>query len=58
MMQWVRIFSSRRKPDRLREVQSIRIATEISDYELALKPLRAITLMENPSPVTHPMALL
>jgi hypothetical protein len=25
---------------------------------LALKPLRAITLMENPQPVTRPMALL
>jgi len=34
------------------------LATEIGDYELALKPLRAITLMENPSPVTRPMALL
>jgi tetratricopeptide (TPR) repeat protein len=35
-----------------------RLATEIGDYELALKPLRAITLMDNPSPVTRPMALL
>ena len=34
------------------------LATEIGDYELALKPLRAITLMENPLPVTRPMALL
>ena len=34
------------------------LATEIGDYELALKPLRAITLMDNPSPVTRPMALL
>jgi hypothetical protein len=34
------------------------LATELGDYELALKPLRAITLMENPSPVTRPMALL
>ncbi len=34
------------------------LATEIGDYELALKPLRAITLMENPYPVTRPMALL
>jgi tetratricopeptide (TPR) repeat protein len=34
------------------------IATEIGDYELALKPLRAITLMDNPLPVTRPMALL
>ncbi len=34
------------------------LATEIGDYELALKPLRAITLMENPAPVTRPMALL
>ena len=30
------------------------LATEIGDYELALKPLRAITLMDNPSPVTRP----
>ncbi|HEY0195162.1 MAG TPA: hypothetical protein VGC42_28805, partial [Kofleriaceae bacterium] len=35
-----------------------RLATEMGDYELALKPLRAITLMDNPSPVTRPMALL
>lgn len=34
------------------------LATELGDYELALKPLRAITLMENPFPVTRPMALL
>ncbi len=34
------------------------LATEMGDYELALKPLRAITLMENPAPVTRPMALL
>jgi lipopolysaccharide biosynthesis regulator YciM len=34
------------------------LATEIGDYDLALKPLRAITLMDNPSPVTRPMALL
>ena len=26
------------------------LATEIGDYELALKPLRAITLMDNPAP--------
>src|SRR5262249_39403377 len=34
------------------------LATQIEDYELALKPLRAITLMDNPTPVTRPMALL
>ncbi|MBP6836338.1 MAG: tetratricopeptide repeat protein [Kofleriaceae bacterium] len=34
------------------------VATEMGDYELALKPLRAITLMDNPAPVTRPMALL
>jgi tetratricopeptide (TPR) repeat protein len=34
------------------------LATEVGDYDLALKPLRAITLMENPAPVTRPMALL
>ena len=34
------------------------LASEIGDYELALKPLRAITLMDNPAPVTRPMALL
>ncbi|HTL37764.1 MAG TPA: tetratricopeptide repeat protein, partial [Kofleriaceae bacterium] len=34
------------------------LATEMQDYELALKPLRAITLMDNPMPVTRPMALL
>jgi len=34
------------------------LATELGDYELALKPLRAITLMDNPTPVTRPMALL
>ena len=31
---------------------------QLGDYELALKPLRAIALMENPQPVTRPMALL
>jgi Tfp pilus assembly protein PilF len=35
-----------------------KLATEIGDYDLAMKPLRAITLMDNPSPVTRPMALL
>ena len=34
------------------------LATEMGDYELALKPLRAITLMDNPLPVTRSMALL
>ncbi|MEZ4363329.1 MAG: tetratricopeptide repeat protein [Kofleriaceae bacterium] len=34
------------------------LATEAGDYELALKPLRAISLMDNPLPVTRPMALL
>jgi tetratricopeptide (TPR) repeat protein len=34
------------------------LATEMGDYELALKPLRAITLMENPQPITRVMALL
>jgi len=34
------------------------LATEAGDYELALKPLRAITLMDNPQPITRPMALL
>ena len=40
------------------EAELAQLATEIGDYELALKPLRAITLMDNPSPVTRPMALL
>ena len=34
------------------------LATELGDYDLALKPLRAISLMENPGPVTRVMALL
>ncbi len=34
------------------------LATEMGDYELALKPLRAITLMDNPLPITRSMALL
>ena len=34
------------------------LATEVGDYDLALKPLRAITLMDNPGPITRPMALL
>jgi tetratricopeptide (TPR) repeat protein len=34
------------------------LATELGDYELALKPLRAISIMDNPQPVTKPMALL
>ncbi len=34
------------------------LATETGDYDLALKPLRAITLMDNPEPITRVMALL
>ncbi|HET6612495.1 MAG TPA: tetratricopeptide repeat protein, partial [Kofleriaceae bacterium] len=34
------------------------LATELGDYDLALKPLRAISLMENPGPITRVMALL
>tara|TARA_R110002096_G_scaffold408075_1_gene606942 strand:- start:40354 stop:48093 length:7740 start_codon:yes stop_codon:yes gene_type:complete len=34
------------------------LATEIGDYDLALKPLRAITLMDDPEPVSRVMALL
>lgn len=34
------------------------LATEMGDYDLALKPLRAITLMEDPQPITRQMALL
>ena len=44
--------------DRLPRTQATQLATEMGDYELALKPLRAITLMDNPAPVTRPMALL
>ncbi len=34
------------------------LATEMGDYDLALKPLRAITLMDDPQPITRQMALL
>ncbi len=34
------------------------LATELGDYDLALKPLRAITLMDDPEPVSRVMALL
>jgi lipopolysaccharide biosynthesis regulator YciM len=34
------------------------LATEMGDYDLALKPLRAITLMDDPEPVSRVMALL
>jgi tetratricopeptide (TPR) repeat protein len=34
------------------------LATELGDYELALKPLRAITLSDSPGPITRVMALL
>ena len=34
------------------------LATEMGDYDLALKPLRAITLMDDPGPITRVMALL
>lgn len=34
------------------------LATELQDYDLALKPLRAITLMDSPGPVSRVMALL
>lgn len=34
------------------------LATEMGDYDLALKPLRAITLSDNPGPISRVMALL
>lgn len=34
------------------------LATDMQDYDLALKPLRAITLMDKPGPITRVMALL
>ena len=34
------------------------LATELGDYDLALKPLRAISLMDDTGPVTRVMALL
>ena len=34
------------------------LATEVGDYDLALKPLRAITLNDSPGPITRVMALL
>ena len=34
------------------------LATEMGDYDLALKPLRQITLLENPGPISRVMALL
>jgi tetratricopeptide (TPR) repeat protein len=34
------------------------LATDMGQYDLALKPLRAITLMDDPSPITRVMALL
>lgn len=34
------------------------LATEAGDYDLALKPLRAITLMDDPGPISRVMALL
>jgi tetratricopeptide (TPR) repeat protein len=34
------------------------LATEVGDYDLALKPLRAITLMDDPQPITRVMAFL
>ncbi|HUH03733.1 MAG TPA: tetratricopeptide repeat protein [Kofleriaceae bacterium] len=34
------------------------LATQLGDYDLALKPLRAITLMDDPGPITRQMALL
>ncbi len=34
------------------------LATEMGQYDLALKPLRAITLMDDPGPITRVMALL
>jgi tetratricopeptide (TPR) repeat protein len=34
------------------------LSTELGDYDLALKALRAITLMDNPGPITRVMALL
>jgi len=34
------------------------LATELQDYDLALKPLRAISLMDTPGPISRTMALL
>ena len=34
------------------------LATELGDYDLALKPLRAITLSDSPGPISRVMALL
>lgn len=34
------------------------LATEVGDYDLAVKPLRAITLMDDPQPITRVMAFL
>ncbi|HWM84391.1 MAG TPA: hypothetical protein VNO33_01110, partial [Kofleriaceae bacterium] len=34
------------------------LATEMGDYDLALKPLRAITLSDSPGPISRVMALL
>ena len=52
-----RAFDVDRK-DGMIAAELAQLATELGDYELALKPLRAITLNDSPGPVTRVMALL
>jgi tetratricopeptide (TPR) repeat protein len=57
-MAWLkRAFDVDRK-DGIIAAELAQLATELGDYELALKPLRAITLNDSPGPVTRVMALL
>ncbi len=46
----------RKNPEIAAELANL--ATEAGDYELALKPLRAIALMEDPKPITRVMSFL
>ena len=46
------------RKDGLIAAELAQLATELGEYDLALKPLRAITLMDSPGPVTRVMALL
>jgi Tfp pilus assembly protein PilF len=57
-LQWLKKAFDVDRKDGYIAAELAQLATELGDYDLALKPLRAITLMDSPGPVTRVMALL
>lgn len=57
-LEWLKKAFDVDRKDGLIASELAHLATELGDYDLALKPLRAITLMDNPAPVSRVMALL